>query len=192
MIDIVFLKFMKIRVDIFIDIDSNCITIKNASTIKKVSEIWMNETYNIIYIEPDISRWDCWAEHYNSGHCFSVIIHLNKSPEKKTRSLQPGYTGRLQSCGSSPQRIISQSFFLQVFGAEFLRFRGVVESEQLQHPDPGPTPGCWDPAFAAPVCNILCFTILHDFTSNYHIFTTSSFLFGLGLILYPLSAAGGD
>ena len=136
MIDIVFLKFMKIRVDIFIDIDSNCITIKNASTIKKVSEIWMNETYNIIYIEPDISRWDCWAEHYNSGHCFSVIIHLNKSPEKKTRSLQPGYTGRLQSCGSSPQRIISQSFFLKVFGAEFLRFRGVVESEQLQHPDP--------------------------------------------------------
>ena len=39
MIDIAFLKFVKIRVDIFIDIDSNCITIKNASTIKKVSEI---------------------------------------------------------------------------------------------------------------------------------------------------------
>ena len=31
-----------------------------------------------------------------------------------------------------------------MFGGEFLRFRGVVESEQLQHPDPGPTPGCGD------------------------------------------------
>ena len=163
MIDIVFLKFMKIRVDIFIDIDSNCITIKKCIHNKKVSEIWMNETYNIIYIEPDISRWDCWAEHYNSGHCFSVIIHLNKSPEKKTRSLQPGYTGRLQSCGSSPQRIISQSFFLKVFGAEFLRFRGVVESEQLQHPDPGPTPGCWDLLLQSATFYVLQFYMISHF-----------------------------